>query len=377
MQRPRRQVDGDRRSSSPPAAQRAWSATAARSTHDVSGRIRPVRSARSMNPSGGTSPWPGRFQRTSASSPGEHARAHVDLRLVVQDELVRADRAAQLRREREPLRRRLAPSPARTARARAPRSLAARSATSAWRSSVARVGRRRDGDRRSPPRTSISSPRDRRPAARARRRSARHDASARSSSQSTANASPPVRATTAACPTASAIRAATVREHGVAGAVAERVVDVREADEVADHDGGRAARARRAAAPAPARARRASSAPVSASMRACASLISAWRLPSWMPTSGIAASGTSHRSRAGDDHDDRREREQHERRADHEAHLAQELRARSGRRAAARAAAARAAPLTSAKTKPGGDQRGELQRRAADASGSAGPASAS
>ena len=69
----------------------------------VSGVIRPVCSAIGMNSSGRISPSDGCCQRHSASAPTTRPVGDVDLRLVVQDELVVLDRAAQLAGEREAL----------------------------------------------------------------------------------------------------------------------------------------------------------------------------------------------------------------------------------------------------------------------------------
>ena len=65
----RRQVHRHRHAQARRPPTRCLVGGAAPSTHDVSGRISPVRSARSMNAPGGTRPWPGRCQRTSASKP--------------------------------------------------------------------------------------------------------------------------------------------------------------------------------------------------------------------------------------------------------------------------------------------------------------------
>ena len=222
----------------------------------MSGRIRPVRSARPMNASGRTRPWPGRSQRTSASTPAD-ARADVELGLVVQD---------QLRRRRPGA----APAPGlAVGGVDAHRRLERNQRT---RCSLARAARRRPGAaacrrsrrarRRCPRRRARRSPARRsRPAARAPPRRRPTTASARASSQTIANASPPVRATSSPCPMVRARRSRDGAQDGVAGVVAERVVDVGEPDEVDHHDRGRVARARRAGAracaPAPgARTRR-------------------------------------------------------------------------------------------------------------------------
>ena len=63
--------------------------------------IRPVCSACGMNSSGGMKPRFGSSQRISASSAAQPAGGEVVDRLVVQDELVLGERAAQARGERE------------------------------------------------------------------------------------------------------------------------------------------------------------------------------------------------------------------------------------------------------------------------------------
>ena len=68
--------------------------------------MRPVYSATGMNSSGGTSPRSGSSQRTSASTPATRAGVlEVEHRLVVQDELLALDRAAQPRGDEQPLER--------------------------------------------------------------------------------------------------------------------------------------------------------------------------------------------------------------------------------------------------------------------------------
>jgi len=60
-------------------------------------RIRPVDSANGMNPAGSTSPRSGCCQRTRASTSTIAIDREVEHRLVVDDQLVGVDGAAQLR----------------------------------------------------------------------------------------------------------------------------------------------------------------------------------------------------------------------------------------------------------------------------------------
>ena len=62
------------------------------STHSPIGAIRPVSSASGMKRAGGSSPRLGWFQRISASTPKIAPRAQVDLRLIVQHELLARQR---------------------------------------------------------------------------------------------------------------------------------------------------------------------------------------------------------------------------------------------------------------------------------------------
>ena len=90
---------------SPPAAHAAWSAIAVRSTHSVSGRIRPVCSASSMNCLRRHEPVARARPADERLDAGQLARAQVELGLVVEHQLARGDRLAQARRERQPRRR--------------------------------------------------------------------------------------------------------------------------------------------------------------------------------------------------------------------------------------------------------------------------------
>ena len=78
-------------------------AQAVRSTHSPIGTMRPVSSASGMKRSGRISPRCGWFQRTSASTRVDRAGAQVHARLVVQQQLVALDGAAQALLHREPL----------------------------------------------------------------------------------------------------------------------------------------------------------------------------------------------------------------------------------------------------------------------------------
>ena len=82
------------------AGQAARLRQAVRSTHSPSATISPVSSATRMNSPGGTRPRSGWCQRTSASTPDRSLVAELDLRLVVQLELVAGEREAQVALER-------------------------------------------------------------------------------------------------------------------------------------------------------------------------------------------------------------------------------------------------------------------------------------
>ena len=172
---------------------------ASRSTKQVSGTMRPVSSATGMNSEGDTSRPSGRFQRTSASRPRDLGRGQLDDRLVEHRELVALDRLAQLGLERQ--------ARAPRSRASAGRTAGSRRGRRPWRGTSRcprRAARRPPCGTATPPRTMpmLAEAYSSRPLSvigstseRCSRSATRHTSSGvAKSSMSTANSSPPRRA---------------------------------------------------------------------------------------------------------------------------------------------------------------------------------------
>ena len=223
--------------------------------------IRPVCSAIGMKTVGGTSPRTGWCHRSSASTPHHVARPERVGRLVVHVQLAAPHRLAQVGLQLEPVDQRAVHAAGRTARTAARRRALARYiARSAlrisWLASASASSRRRrrpaDGAMPMLAWTNSSRPSMTNGSCSASRIRSASSAGARQPtplSTSTANSSPPSRATVSPCAdTQVRSRPRHLHQQLVAAGVAQAVVDLLEPVQVEEQHGDRARRRRRAAA---------------------------------------------------------------------------------------------------------------------------------